>query len=387
MTGHVAIQAPVFDTETVELAKSTRIFRKEVLRVGSINYKGQKLDFTPEYLDGLAAAHREQVFPLVPLVFAPGDNSHTQDVERIRGEVLGFERRGDRLDAIVRASNDRAAQLLRENPNIGVSVRIEQPIERADGKTWPAAVQHVLATANPVVPGMAPWEPVDLAVGDVPVIDLSTLTLAELGEDTATDTEETPVADKPTPLTDEETARLRAFLEQLDALEAEGADDADVDDEPTDEELAQIAAGIFDDEDEDDAAPAEIAASSDSHALELAAQLDAQAIELAQIRAERDAERFERLKGDLADDFGIPPHVTDLAKPLLVGRSVVELSNGETVDAGGVMHQVLTALGQHVKLLDLSSPTVFEASRGQADQDEERKRETEMAAYRLQYGL
>lgn len=397
MTRHVAIQAPMVATDTIELARSSRIFRKEVLRVGSIKYKGDTLNFTSDYLDGLALAHREGVYPVVPLVFAPGDNSHTQDIERIRGEALGFERDGDRLFAVVRASNDKAAQLLRENPKIGVSVRIEQPINRADGKSWPAAIQHVLATANPVVPGMQPWEPVDLAVDDLPVIDLSTFDFAT-GED-ATDTEETVMADTPAPFTDEETARLRALLnsiDQADQGEAQGGNSGgDGYQLPSDEELAEIAAGLFDEDLTDaDRAAAEretagASLASDNAALELAqSRLDAQEIELARIREERDTERFIRLRDDLALNGGIPPRITELAKPLLLGQHSIELSNGSNVDASKVMRDVLQAVSEHVKLIDLSAgETVFDTTDAAKRKADAQAREDEMAAYRREFGL
>lgn len=390
---HVAIQAPIDDTEAVELARSTRLFRKQVLKVGKINYKGRVLDFTPDYLDQLALAHREAVYPVVPLVFAGADNSHTQDVERIRGEVLGFERNGDRLDAIVRASTDEAAQLLRTNPKIGVSVRIEQPIERADGKTWPAAIQHVLATANPVVPGMTPWQPVDLAASGGAVIDLSTYDFADgapADEDTSTE-KEIEMADQPS-FTPEETERLRALLSSIDQAEADSQDDGYT--LPTDEQLAEIAAGLFDDDltDADRAAAEQEMAgaslSADTEALELAqSRLDAQAVELAQIRVERDTERYQRLVSTLATDHGIPPRITELAKPLLMGSHTVELSNGGSVDASKVIRDVLLAVGEHMKLIDLSGPTVYDTPAAEAEKASFAARQSEVAEYARQFGL
>jgi hypothetical protein len=388
---HLAWQTPLLASEAVELAKASRIFRKQVLRIGSIMYKGERLDFTAAYLDGLALAHRDQVFPIVPLVFAPGDNSHTQDVERIRGEILGFERDGDHLDAIVRASNEKAAQLLRENPNVGVSVRIEQPINRADGKSWPAAIQHVLVTANPVVPGLSPWQPVDLANDDLPVIDLSTYDFAEgdLGEDPTPEQKEIEMADAPS-FTPEEIAKVRALLTVMEKGEPDGEPDDSEFEMPSDEELAAIAAGLFADdapEEPEKQQPAEVAASSDNGAVELAAQLDAQRIELAQLRAERDAERYEKLRDSLARDHGIPPRVTELAKPLLMGKRTIELSNGSSVDAGDVMRKVLTALGEHIKLIDLSSDTVYDGDEVAAAEAEAKRRADDAAAYRSSFGL
>lgn len=170
----IAIQAPLVRGEAIELTGTgSRIFRKQVLKVGTINYKGQRLDFTPAYLDDLVAAYRHGAYDSVPLVFADAQNRHTQDVERIRGEVTDLARVGDSLTATIRVATPQAAQLLRDHPKLGVSVRIEPDVKRPDGRRGPA-VQHVLATANPRITGMTPWEPVELSRGPArTVIDLS----------------------------------------------------------------------------------------------------------------------------------------------------------------------------------------------------------------------
>lgn len=382
-----AILAPLDEHPAVELAKTSRLFRKQVLRVGSIDYKGRRIDFTPDYLDGLVTAYQQKAFDSVPLVFAGPDNTHTQDVERIRGEVIGLERDGDRLDAIVRASSDEAAALLRDNPNIGVSVRIEQPIQRADGHTWGAAIQHVLATANPRLTGMAPWRPVDLATETGDLLDLSTLDFADLGGAATTETQEDNVPDQAV-FTDEEIARLRALLTADD----KPADDSDDDgyQMPSDEELAAIAtAALDDDTDEREPLAAGAELSNEAReALELAqSRLDAQEIELARLRAERDSARYERERDELAERYGIPPRITDLAKPLLCGNPVVELANGGSVDAAEIIRTVLKAVGEQVKMVDLSGPTVFEGS-SEADVDRAAAElETSTADYITRFGL
>lgn len=384
-----AILAPLDAEPVVELARSPRIFRKQVLRTGEIDYKGRRIAFTPDYLDGLVAAYQERAFDAVPLVFADKDNTHTQAVDRIRGQVIGLERNGDRLDAIVQAANDDAAALLRDNPYIGVSARIEQPIERADGQHWPAAIQHVLATANPRITGMGPWQPVDLAAEPGAVLDLSHLDFADTDEDATPETQEDDVPDQAV-FTPEEIARLRALLATDDTAEkADKADEPEVDgyEMPSDDELAAIAAAALDDDREPVAAGAELSAEA-AAALELAhSRADRMEIELATLRAERDAARYERERDQLAETYGIPPRITELARPLLLGAHVVELANGGSVDAGEVMRTVLKAVGEHVKLVDLSGPAVFEASRDDDARAQERSREDEAAAYISQFGL
>lgn len=389
----VAIRTPLLDGDTVELAKGGRYFWKDVLRTGSIDYKGRRLDFTPDYLDGLITAHREGAFDSVPLVFAAADNAHTQDVERIRGDILGFRRDGDRLRALVHASTDEAADLLRNNPKIGCSVRIEHPIARADGKTWQAGVQHVLATANPRINGLGPWEPVELGSDDRPVIDLSTYDFADDGDgtDSADHPEEDEMPDAPSPqLTADELAQFRALLA------AQHGQDTPVEQpaqpgEPTDTELEEIAAALLAEDDPADTpamagAGAELSADA-REAIELAqTRADRLEIELAQLRERDQQNSYERLRDELAAD-GIPPRITELAKPLLHGTHTVELANGDDVDAGQIVLSVMRELAA-AKLVDLSAgDTVYDADAHAKARAADESRTAEMAAYRTQFGL
>jgi hypothetical protein len=54
---------------------------------------------------------------------------------------------------------ERGARVLAENPGLGVSARIVEQYQRADGKFFPAAIQHVLGTLDPRVTGLGAWTP------------------------------------------------------------------------------------------------------------------------------------------------------------------------------------------------------------------------------------
>jgi hypothetical protein len=84
---------------------------------------------------------------------------------------------------------------------------------------------------------------------------------------------------------------------------------------------------------------------------------DRQAVELAEIRAERDAEKWKYESEQLVRDYGIPPAIVSLCEPLLKGsKHVVELSDG-SVDAGDVLRQVLTTVAKtYGRRVDLSGP-------------------------------
>src|SRR5205809_7930654 len=66
---------------------------------------------------------------------------------------VGHQRHGDGL-YIQAELTDRGEQVLRDNPYLGVSARIVENYNRSDGKFYKAAVQHVLGTLDPRLPGL-----------------------------------------------------------------------------------------------------------------------------------------------------------------------------------------------------------------------------------------
>jgi hypothetical protein len=69
--------------------------------------------------------------------------------------------------------SERGSAVLRENPQLGVSARIVEQYSRSDGAFFPAAIQHVLATLDPRIPGLGAWQAVEMANAPGLVIDLS----------------------------------------------------------------------------------------------------------------------------------------------------------------------------------------------------------------------
>lgn len=90
---------------------------------------------------------------------ATGKNEHTNDPERTRGQILDLQVEPDGLYALAELT-EAGEQVLRDNPMLGVSARIVENYARSDGKFYPAAVQHVLGTLDPRVPGLGAWSPV-----------------------------------------------------------------------------------------------------------------------------------------------------------------------------------------------------------------------------------
>jgi hypothetical protein len=337
---------------------------KRLLPVGDITYKGRTLSFTRDYLAGLASAFSDQAYDQVPFQLAGDDNKHTNDVERFGGEISAMEVRPDGLYIGVDPT-ERGAQVLRDNPKLGVSARIVEAYDRADGKFFPKAIQHVLATLDPRVPGLGKWAAVETSNDDAAVItyDLSGAEFAgsppPKGDSTMPDltTEQQAQLAKLLEIPADKLTALVAHLDDgsLDALNGGGGS---ADAELTDAELDQLvedalaldAAGLLPEEDggtpaadREPAAAGAALTAEQQMAIELAqATADESHRQLGIINAQLDRERWENERRKLTG-AGCPPYIADLAQPLLEGAAhTVDLSNGETVDAGQIVRKILT---------------------------------------------
>lgn len=379
----VAVLTPLIESEAINLGN--HYWRKQVLRHGDFAYKAGSVDrtlqFTPAYTQALAKAYREKAYDAVPFQFAGPDNAHTNAIEATKGEIVGFDATADGLDAIF-ALEPEAEQVISRHPKLPVSVRIIENLDRADSASWPAAIQHVLATWDPRITGMRPWERVELATGDVDrTIDL-----------TISNEEGAPMPEIKDQLGPDEVTALRALLAQGTPPAEPAKKDDDPGDAwtmPSDEELQRIADALLAEVDDEPAeVPAEVAASNPSPAaIEMTARLDRMEKENAALRRTADEAAYGKLRDDLARGSGIPPAITDLAKELLTGAHTIELSTGERVDAGAIVHKVLTAVGEQIKMLDLSGPVVFDQSAANAEAEAEKGRASFASDYARTHGL
>lgn len=336
-------------------------WRKKLLPVGSINYKGRTLSFTKDYLSGLAKAFTDRAYDQVPFQLAGDDNKHTNDVERFGGQITGMDLSDDGLYVTVDAT-PRGAKVLADNPLLGVSARIVEAYDRSDGKFFPKAIQHVLATLDPRIPGLGGWQAVE-ASNDVDITyDLS-------GAEFAGDGKEPGMPE----LTDEQRAKLAGLLsldaDKLAALVASmdpgtgtppaptappAASDEDLLSEAeldalVEQALELDAAGLLD-EDVPDLVGTGLSV-EDQMALELANATSAEnARQLLIINRQLETERWDSERRRLVSS-GTPPFIADLAQPLLEGSGhVVDLANGSgTVDAGQIVRKILT---EYAKLGD-----------------------------------
>ena len=335
------LRTPVVCAEaTVDLA-NTRRFRKQILPLGEINYKGRKIRFDEPYLRNLVNAFREKAFDQVAYQLADERNSHTNDPERTRGELVDVELTADGLDGIFDLT-EAGVQTIKNNPKLGVSARIIENLERADGKRFPAALQHVLGTLDPRITGMKPWQEVALSnEAATEVIDLTSESFA--GEEEAMPNEDELV---PVMLTAAQRDRLNEILlsnpdgegqegtegqptqegtEGQESTETEGQDgtegEEDGDGEVTDEDVDALAS----------TAAAELSNAVDDVARGQVLELTRQ---LRQAEVERELDRYRVA--------GLAPAIIEAARPVLEAEDqVIELSNGETTSTAEAMRDVL----------------------------------------------
>lgn len=169
MTGLVL--TPFTASEAVELGNRT--WRKKVLPVGDVEYKGTTLHFTRDYLGRLVRSFNDRAYDQVPFQLADAANTHTNDPERTRGEITSMELGDDGLWITAQVTPEGEA-VLAANPKLGVSARIVEDYARSDGRHFPQAIQHVLGTLDPRIPGLGGWQAIE-AASPVPdqVLDLS----------------------------------------------------------------------------------------------------------------------------------------------------------------------------------------------------------------------
>lgn len=361
-----AVLTPVRKSETKPADGG--LFRKQLLPVGTVDYKGKKLNFTKDYLAGLAKSYDDKAYDSVKLFFAPDDNAHTVDPERIRGDVTGVEVTDDGLDILVKPANEDAAKVLKENPDLGVSARIVEDLAKGDGRSFPAAIQHVLATVDPVVTGMRPWQAVDLASDEEHTVDLTDAPFIE--------EKETVVPDAPT-LTPEQVKEHLAAMPEADRAafladyvpKSEPVATTETGDETlTAEEQAIVDALIKDTEAE--TAGASLSA-EDRAAIDLAHTQAQEALtNNATLRAELARERWTGEAAALLG-AGVPKTLIDLAAPWCGGEApaeFIDLSNSETTveqvrDAAAAdMRKVLEACKGVVDLSVIGSTEAADTS-------------------------
>lgn len=397
---------------TTDLAEkvSRRRYRKKLLPLGSITYKGQKIDFNRQYLEDLVQSFTDEAYDQVPFVLADKDNAHNELPERFRGELDSLELTDDGLYGIVSTNKD-GAKLLEDNPKLGVSARIIEGLGKADGRVFRRAIRHVCGTLDPRVTGLGPWQPVDLSDEAADTIETVDLSAAHFDKEN-----EMPRGIKSTKrkvgnrevdlsaLTDEQ------FTALIDLATAVAEAPADVDDVETDEEGNPIVRneqgqridpetgevipepegdegdegdgeGDGDDEgaegDEPDNAAVKTKPKGKQKQRVTVETSDLSNVvdddtrdQVTQMRIDLAAERFTASRKEYLD-AGVPPFMLDLAEPILAAPegAVLDLSNtDDPVNAAEVISKMLDGMKGMVDL----TPSIGHQIDLSAESDEEK---------------
>jgi hypothetical protein len=394
---------------------SPQTWRKRVLPVGKIVYQDRVLNFDKEYLQGLADSFSKRAYDQVPFQLADARNTHTNDPERTRGWITDVSVQDDGLWITAQTTPD-GNKVLMSNPQLGVSARIVEDYARADGQYFPAAIQHVLGTLDPRIPGLGAWEAVQLSsVPSDMVIDLSAAEFAgEEGGSIMPDLDPEQQG-KLARLLELDPDRLSALMDGLADIEAasggEGGSNVGYDEysdldsdealiaainEMSDDDFAEVAAEfdmepelVF--EPEPELAGAGAALSNDGYgmdSIELANyQLAETQRQMSVLQRDHDRQAFENEKRKLLN-LGVPMLITELARPLLEGTGhVVELSNGHSTDAGLIMRKVLTEFGKQASMLDMTGELGSSMDEPDTSQRAEEARSSMVSLIRNQTGL
>jgi hypothetical protein len=371
-------------------------WRKKVLPVGTVNYKGMTLNFDQAYLQRLATSFNDRAYDQVPFQIADAKNTHTNDPERFRGDVLGMDVKSDGLWVTVRPTPE-GNRLLLSNPKLGVSARIVEEYERSDGKFYPAAIQHVLGTLDPRIPGLGAWETAaELSNAPEMIIDLSAAQFAGEEGGSLMPGLDPDKAAKLAQLLELDPDALNAMLAQMDDPGFTEEDDDNVIaaiETMSDDEFAALQAE-FEIEDE----PELVGAGADLSNGYGMSSIDLTNYELAEtqrqmsvLQGQHDLQAYENEKRTLANKHNVPTFITELARPLLEGTGhVIEMSNGSGVDAGLVMRRVLQAFGGALQGLGLDSPVELGTqmdSEPDTSQQGVQARENFVSRYRSQTGI
>lgn len=370
-----SILTPVIDSDAIDLG---RLWRKQVLKFGQIRTNdGRMLDINADLANEAVRAYTEGAFDQTPFQLCDGNNAHNSDPERFRGEVKGFEVTGDGLDMLMEPSA-KGAELLKENPRLGVSARIVPDYTRSDGKKFAAAIEHVAGTLNPVVTGMRPWQAVSLSSTDTgQVIDLTREEYV-MADPTTEQTQQAPAVQDAAAGT--QTTAAAAPAETTAPVVDEQAATA-IADKLSEEDIAAIAALLQEDDTEESETEEEPAMATAN----LSAQAQA-AIDLANTTAQAAQDRTAALEVQLANEradreaanyltAGVPPAMVNLARPALsMQGQAIDLSNGSKTDSGAIIRGLLDAAKGTI---DLSG----EKGHGDMSADDKQKHESLMAQW------
>lgn len=142
------------------------VFRKHVLTLGPLHYGGKTLNLDDSFYGQLARNFDNKV-SMTQVPIADASNKHTEDPLRNAGEIIGLERKGDKVYTIVDIRDPDVAQRIRDKRIMGASAMLAMNYEdtRTGRKVGPTLLHHCL-TNRPHVLDLDPYEEIVAATAD-----------------------------------------------------------------------------------------------------------------------------------------------------------------------------------------------------------------------------
>lgn len=318
------VLTPTALSDSVELTKQKNgkyRFRKQIAPVGQFDYKGSNLDLSYERLKDTVKSYKEHAFDQVPFQLAGANNAHSADPRLTEGSIVGLT--ADKKDGLVGEFELSAegADIVRKNPQLGVSAKLVYGRKVANGQSWPIALEHVLGTLNPHVTGMSPWEEVNLS-NDEDAESTTDMSEGLFTDDDDDDDDDDILADD---------AELAEFLASLKEEEESGSE------EDSQEKEGESGVTQTIEKNKDTSSNGE----NDLDLVKLAhEETNNKVVELtAQLNEQKWGREADALVAE-----GVPPRMVELAHDLMVStdESAVELSGGqESFDYKSVVRKIL----------------------------------------------
>jgi hypothetical protein len=230
------LPAPSATEPYVELARTQqgKLFRKHILSLGTLIHPqtGDRLKLDEQWYDQLKANFEAKVCPIVQVPLADEKNRHTEAPDRNVGEVIGLERQGPKIYALMDIRDDDAAGKVGKTL-LGSSAFLHMNYtDTKTGQKVGPTLLHNCITNRPYVTDLDDYEPVLAAsnvISDEPAILVLTEqpapapdsgSRADITGDVTDPAEEEPEV----PLTKEElVAQLKTHGIDVEALQAAAA--------------------------------------------------------------------------------------------------------------------------------------------------------------------
>lgn len=143
------------------VALGPRLFRKELLRVGSWSHPdapGGKLEITRAMFDKIKANFQARARDDVPVPFG-----HDLDALKNSGHVVGLEQEGDRLFGLVEVKDEEVAEDIASGKITGGSALLNlNHVDHESGEEQGPTLIHWALTNAPFIKGLAPYEAIAL---------------------------------------------------------------------------------------------------------------------------------------------------------------------------------------------------------------------------------